>query len=195
MPLVATLAGANANSYVTLTEAESYFATRLRTEAWTNASSADREKALVMACQQIESLRLRVHRRPYGFPSEPIESMNRNWDPLAPVNADQALSFPRRKDRSSNGSMMIPSGVKAAQCEVALALLTHGTEAERRQALQAAGVTSFTVDGLSESYAANTGQTLLSLQARTLMAPFIERGGVIATSELPDGEYSPGSMM
>jgi hypothetical protein len=55
-------------------------------------------------------------------------------------------------------------------------------------------VKSFTVDGLSESYEAGAaGQLLLSAEARVLLAPFVNRGGVIATSDNPDGEWSPGS--
>ena len=48
--------------------------------------------------------------------------------------------------------------------------------------------------GLSESYESGAAtQMLLSAEARSLLAPFIERGGVIATSDNPDGEWSPGS--
>jgi hypothetical protein len=116
------------------------------------------------------------------------------WDPLAPSNPDQALSFPRQRDKDNDGDYAIPNRVRLAQCEEALALLARGAEQERRRALQAAGVTSFSVDGLSESYGASTAALPLeSAEARVLLAPFIDKGGVIATSNLPDGEWSPGS--
>lgn len=194
MAIDATVSGENSNSYLTLEEAEAYFAGRLNADAWESASDADKEKALLMACRHIESLRLRVRRRPYGYPDEPVDYLGATWDVVAPASATQALSFPRRKDKDHDGNFAIPERVKQAQCEEALALLARGAEEERRRALQAAGVTSFSVDGLSESYAPGAGQhPLLSAQARTLLAPFMDKGGVIATSDYPDGEWSPGS--
>lgn len=196
MAIDATVGSASANSYVTLAEAEAYFADRLRVDAWTGASSADKEKALLTACRHIEACRIRVHRRPYGYPGEPPDMMGRPYDPLAPSNPDQALSFPRKKDKDNDGNFAIPRRVKDAQCEEALALLARGAEQERRRALQAAGVTSFSVDGLSESYGSpGAAHPLESAEARTLLAPFIDRGGVLATSDHPDGEFTVGSVI
>jgi len=190
----ATVGGENSNSYVTLTEAEAYFADRLRVDAWSGTSSADREKALLTACRHIEACRIRVHRRPYGYPGELPDAMGRPYDPLAPSNPDQTLSFPRKKDMDNAGDYAILTRVKDAQCEEALALLARGTEQERRRALQAAGVTSFSVDGLSESYGAlGAAHPVESAEARQLLAPFIDKGGVLATSDHPAGEWSPGS--
>ena len=194
MAIDATVGGENSNSYVTLAEAETFFADRLRVDAWSGASSADKERALLTACRYIEACRIRVHRRPYGYPGEPPDVMGRPYDPLAPSDADQALSFPRKKDTDNDGNYAIPKRVKDAQCEEALALLARGAEQERRRALQAAGVTSFSVDGLSESYGASTaGHPLESAEARALLVPFVDKGGVLATSDHPDGEWSPGS--
>ena len=194
MAIKADPGGADSNSYVTLQEAETYFADRLRVDAWSGASSADKEKALLTACRHVEACRIRVHRRPYGYPGELPDAMGRPYDPLAPSNPDQALSFPRKKDKDNAGDYAIPKRAKDAQCEETLALVARGAEQERRRALQAAGVTSFSVDGLSESYGASTaGHPLESAEARALLAPFIDKGGVLATSDHPDGEWSPGS--
>jgi hypothetical protein len=194
MAIDATNAGAASNSYLSLAEAQAYFAARLRSDAWEAASDADKEKALLTACRRIEAHRLRVHRRPYGYPYDLPNALDRLADPLAPADPDQALSFPRQRDLDRSASPAVPDHVKQAQCEEALALLAQGAEHERRRALQAAGVKSFTVDGLSESYESGAAtQMLLSAEARSLLAPFIERGGVIATSDNPDGEWSPGS--
>ena len=194
MAVCAEQSGQQANSYLTLAEAEAYFATRLRAESWGGASAGDKEKALLTACWRIEAHRLRVHRRPYGFPYDLPNTLDRPADRLAPADPDQALSFPRLCDVDRSGHYVTPGQVKQAQCEEALALLATGAEAERRRGLQAAGVKSFSVDGLSESYESGAaGQLLVSAEARTLLAPFIERGGVIATSDNPDGEWSPGS--
>jgi hypothetical protein len=194
MAIDVTIAGAASNSYLSLAEAQAYFAARLRSDAWEAASDADKEKALLTACRRIEAHRLRVHRRPYGYPYDLPNALDRLADPLAPADPDQALSFPRQRDLDRSGAFAIPEQVKQAQCEEALALLSSGAEQERRRSLQAAGVKSFAVDGLSESYETGAArQMLLSAEARMLLAPFIDRGGVIATSDSPDGEWSPGS--
>ena len=194
MAIDATVGGENSNSYVSLAEAETFFVDRLHVDAWSGANSADKEKALLTACRHVEACRIRFHRRPYGYPGELPDAMGRPYDPLAPSNPDQALSFPRKKDKDNAGDYAIPKQVKDSQCEEALAMLARGADQERRRALQAAGVTSFSVDGLSESYGSpGAAYPLESTEARQLLAPFIDKGGVLATSDHPDGEWSPGN--
>lgn len=180
--IVATISGEASNSYVTLAEAEGYFAGRLHASAWETALTADKEKALVTACRTIESCRLRVNRRVLA-------------DLLSPVVATQALTFPRCRDVDARGAYIIPEPVRLAQFEEALGLLAFGAEQQRRGALQAGGVQQFSVDGLSETFSdkARTASPLTSSQARQLLAPFIERTGMIATSNNPLGEFTPGS--
>lgn len=191
----ATVGGADSNSYVDLTWATTYFSTRLNIAAWSSAEEADREKALITACRAIEAAGPTCNRRPYGYPPIPPSAYGEPYDPLAPAYPDQALSFPRKKDRDNAGAFAIPEAVKKAQCEEALGLLSFGAEQERRRRLQAAGVTSFSVDGLSESYGlAGATEPLLSAEARQLIGPYLRRGGAIATSDNPDGEWSPGSV-
>ncbi len=181
MEIIATLSGVDSNSYITVAEADAYFAGRLHASAWETASTGDKEKALVTACRAIEGSRLNVNRRVVG-------------DLLSPVVITQALGFPRYRDIDATGAYIIPEAVKRAQCEEALALLAFGAEAQKRAALQAGGVSSFSVDGLSESYREGAGSSpLVSAEARRLIAPFISRGGVIATSSNPLGEFTPGS--
>lgn len=178
----ATVGGANSNSYVTTDEATAYFAQRLRSSVWTAASTDDKEKALIMACQHIETARPMVERGSAGT--------------YGPYVSTQALSFPRKADWASGTGYAIPAPVKRAQCEEALALLARGAETERRRALQADGVSSFSVDGLSESYAsAGARHPIESAEGRALIAPYLRKGGVIATSDLAQGEFSPGSEM
>lgn len=184
MPTIidATVGGANSNSYVTTDEATAYFAQRLRSSAWTAASTEDKEKALIMACRHIEAARPMIERGSLGT--------------YAPYVSTQALSFPRKVDWVSGTGYVIPAPVKHAQCEEALALLARGAETERRRALQADGVASFSVDGLSESYGpAGARHPIESSEARALIAPYLRKGGVIATSDLAQGEFSPGSDM
>jgi len=193
-PIDATIAGATANSYVTLAEAETYFATRLNIAAWSAAVEANKQKALLTACRRIESCRLRSHRRPYGYPSALA------MDELEVTSATQALAFPRYRDRNpSSGAYIIASAIKHAQCEEALALLSRGDTDERRRALQLQGVRSFAVDGLSESYgdapaSQVASQPLDSVEAQRLLMPYLAAGAVIATSPSPDGDWTPGTV-
>ncbi len=190
----ATVAGADSNSYVTMAEADAYFAGRLHADAWDTATQADKEKALVSACRDIGALRLASRRLPYGYVREPVGALDVQYDPLLVVDAEQALAFPRLRDVDAAGAYCIPERVKQAQCEEALALLAFGAEQARRSALQAGGVSSFSTDGLSESYREAAGSSpLASAEARRLMQGFLQLGGVIATSNLPDGEFTPGS--
>src|SRR5437867_3846432 len=85
------------DSYVTLEEAMSYLARRLRTDAWDRADTAMRTRALTHAVLILESLSW------IGDKSDP----------------DQPLAWPR------DGDTEIPQPIKAAQCELALALLVE----------------------------------------------------------------------
>lgn len=81
--------------YADVAYGATYFAERLRTGAWDDATSADRTKALKMATQAIDSL------------------------PFAGSKADdaQARQFPRGAD------VVVPDPILKACCELALALL------------------------------------------------------------------------
>ena len=54
MALDATPGGENANSYVTLAQASAYHATHLYASAWTAASSATQETAVIMATRTLD---------------------------------------------------------------------------------------------------------------------------------------------
>lgn len=99
----------NENSYVTLVEAEAYFAQRLSSEAWVEASSANKEAALVTATNVLDNMR---------------------WNGVA-VSDSQLLCFPRdisyfdaRLGRHITVSDT-PKRIKDAQIELALHLLEN----------------------------------------------------------------------
>ena len=52
----ATIKGANANSYVTLTEANSYFETVPDSSTWTNKTDDQKNRALIAATREIDNL-------------------------------------------------------------------------------------------------------------------------------------------
>ncbi len=99
----ATIKGANANSYVTLAEANSYFETVPSSTQWDNKTDDKKNRALISATRWIDTL---VY---YG---------DRCDD-------DQALKFPRTNyqvDGVELACTLIPQNIKYAQFELANAL-------------------------------------------------------------------------
>jgi len=82
-------------AYATLTEANTYFDTKLNADAWDNADDTDKTKALEEGTRMIDRL---------NFAGEKAEE-------------SQTLQFPRGTDT------VIPGDIKYADCEIALALL------------------------------------------------------------------------
>jgi hypothetical protein len=99
----ATIKGANANSYVTLAEADAYFETVPSSTQWDNKTDDKKNRALIAATRWIDTL---VY---YG---------DRCDD-------DQALKFPRTNyqvDGVELACTLIPQNIKYAQFELANAL-------------------------------------------------------------------------
>lgn len=101
----ASAGGVSSNSYVSLTDADAYFANRLYGTNFTGKSNDDRSRALIMACQRIEQ---------------------ENYEGYA-VTHTQKLKWPRawvQVPGETYGRYYeiteIPQLVKDAQCEMAL---------------------------------------------------------------------------
>jgi len=114
---------AGTNSYVTLEEANEYLAGAFKADAWTEASEADREAALITASRQIDRQPLRG----------------------AKAAADQPLQFPRA------GQVGVPREVKAAVCEQAIFLLRQSEYDRKRELAIQQGVGSVTIGDASET--------------------------------------------
>lgn len=109
--------------YATIAEAQAYFDNRLNTEAWDDATDANKNKALGMATVTI------------------IDRLNFRGEKTDP---DQELQFPRGDDT------VVPQDIKNACAEIALALL-DGVDPELefdnlRMKSQAYGVVRSTYD-------------------------------------------------
>lgn len=105
MALVATPGAANANSYATVAELDTYAATRPGAPAWfATAATADKEAALIMATRMLDG-RL-------------------NWTGAPTTPATQALGWPRTGMLNRNSyaidSAVLPLGLVEATCEQAL---------------------------------------------------------------------------
>lgn len=120
------------NSYVTVEEADSYFANTLQFEDWNKYDTSTKEKALITATRQIDRL-------PFA---------GRKLD------INQSLEFPRTTTNLpfSDG---IPDSITYATCEQALFLLQGGS---KRQELQKQGVKSYSLGDLSETFADNLSE-------------------------------------
>jgi hypothetical protein len=155
MPLTldATVGGEEANSYVTLAEAEVYFASRVDAE-WPADADAQ-ARALLTAAVQLERVTFRGYL----------------------TSTAQALSWPRSGLRDRGGrhipSDAIPAAVKRAQMEEALALAAGG-------ALDDLGLDAFEtaqVGPLSVKLRSGVSSAGLSTLARRELAPFVLGGG------------------
>ena len=99
----ATIKGENANSYVTLTEANDYFDTSPDSSTWTNKTDDQKKRALISAARWIDTLVFYGDRCDDG----------------------QALKFPRNNyqvDGVELACSLIPQNIKYAQYELARAL-------------------------------------------------------------------------
>lgn len=118
-------------AYATITEANEYFATRLYSDAWENANTTDRTKALEMATRDIDRLNFAGYKHAvwllYDAGACPCS------DALTEAELSQANQFPRGEDTD------VPADIKTATFEIALARL-DGVDPD--QELQNLGVVS-----------------------------------------------------
>lgn len=147
------------NSYVTLTEANAYFADRLHTAKWDSALVANQEKALKEACRRVNRLTFKGQK----------------------LSETQLLAFPRMMPQFNRIGVIgfttdsgVPEAVRAAQCEEALALLRFGDSARARA--QEQSVVSVKFGDVTEEYRASL--KLLSPEALELLKPYL--AGVVS---------------
>jgi len=100
-----------------IAEATSYFAYRLHETAWTDASDANREKALIAARGIIDALNYKgVKHSVYTLCSSSDTSGLASED-IRAAEASQSLEFPRGEDTE------VPEAIRIAEYEIAYALL------------------------------------------------------------------------
>lgn len=107
MAIISTPSAQNANSYIDLSFAESYFTTKFGATAWADFTTAEKEQLCVSATEAINVLK---------------------FGGVKSVNA-QALEWPRAYLEDSSGfaipSDSIPANVKKATCEMAFWIWTE----------------------------------------------------------------------
>jgi hypothetical protein len=106
--------------YDNLAAANTYFANRLHSTAWTTAVPTDKPKALTQACQIIDNLNYRgVKNSLYliMYDSDGVLLDTPTQAAIDVANAAQPLEFPRGRDT------LVPEPIKMAQWDIAYALL------------------------------------------------------------------------
>jgi hypothetical protein len=117
--IIATPGASNANSYLTLAEATTYYSTRLFTDNWDN--SDDQTVALIMATRVLDYMAV-AHRRLVRMDKVSYYITDPAWTG-APATSTQALAWPRTGmyDRLGRAilSTVIPQELKDATAELA----------------------------------------------------------------------------
>jgi len=159
-----------------LAEANSYFAQRLHEVAWSAATDADKEKALIAARGVIDALNFKGSKAAvYAANAEPGSAA------ALAAEASQPLEFPRGAD------IEVPEAIRIAGYEVAYALL-DGKDAELElenlavSAMGYAGVrTSYDRTGLPVEHIINM---VPSSVAWRLLRPFLRDSDALKLSRL-----------
>jgi len=105
----------NTDIYGTQVEADEYFANRLHETAWTNATSADRGKALIAARGIIDALNYKGNK--HSVYTVLLANPSATQAEIQAAEASQALEFPRGADTT------VPEAIRTAEYEIAYALL------------------------------------------------------------------------
>jgi hypothetical protein len=150
------------NTYISLADANTYFADRLNTDVWTAATDDQKNKALLMACKVIDDQRYQGQ----------------------PFLYTQSLAFPRygltNRQRQPLPTLATPDDVKYAQCEQALFTLemvnNYNATSERRQLIRE-GVSELKIGDYSEKYREDKGAAVsyaLCPQAKERLLPYLQ---------------------
>ena len=154
--------------YGTLNDANTYFASRLHSESWSNASTADKNAGLEEATRIIDSLNYKGVKHvvwlimyEYSTSGEKyVKKTNQpTRDEIIAASATQDLEFPRGQDA------VVPTPIEWACYELALALL-EGFDSE--DAIENYNVVRRSYSSVSTTYAEQRNQEYLVYGIPTL---------------------------
>lgn len=153
--LVATVGAVNANSYVTVEEANAYFTDRLYTDNWSNAGASEKTKALLWATRVLDA-QVKWHG------DKATETQALQWPRVSVIDRSYTVT------RVYIPHDTIPIFLKHAQCEVALQLLAS----DRTLDDDATGIQSFSAGGLTLNFDAKDRQDVLPRSAKDLIRDY-----------------------
>lgn len=121
------------NCYATVLQGDDFFSTRLHASAWTSATTGDKEKALMWATRQMDSLTWKGVRysgtQNLEFPRRGLsyyESSSVGGNALESVDLSVGFGFYTKIEITETE---VPNFLRDATCELALWLLTEDTTA------------------------------------------------------------------
>ena len=160
------------DSYISVSDADTYFDTILFPEPWTTTVTETKEKALKMATKKIDSLMLIGRKVEID---QPLEFPRSLYSDTASVYGYQTGIINNTRYGGWVDETEVTQAVKEATCEEALALIRGGIQANKRAELQRQGVTSFGIGPLSESYsgASSSPNRIISGTAAQLMSRYV----------------------
>ena len=179
MPLITTVGGATSNSYVSRTEADTYFAqhwSTARNDLWTTLNPAQKDRVLTHAANVLESLRFLDSEHTYGvaLPLSLREGGEYDYT-IHRLTSGQKLQFPRNVDVDDDEVAFIPQEVKDAQCEQAVYLLSFD-ESNLSTQLQGVMEEAVGASGVRSYIQYSRRGSFVSPLALQLVAPFLRRG-------------------
>ncbi len=162
--LIATAGAANANSYCTLVEADSYHETHLYASTWTDASDDDKVIALIWATRVLDQVC--------------------DWGGEK-ASSSQALRWPRGgvydQDNIAISVSIIPTWLKNATAEYARLLLSKDRLQEMDDALN--GLKRASVGSLSVEFDSSSQITVLPISVQNMISHYV--GGVAGGFQVP----------
>jgi hypothetical protein len=175
--------------YGSVDDATEYFAQRLHGDAWTNADSSDRPKALQAATQIIDTLNFKGSKHTVWLLDqglvnhEPWPMPRRKPSPaqIHAANASQELEFPRDSD------VVVPEEIFMACYEIARALL-DGRDPELE--VEALAITQQNYGSVQTSYSRSgsplehVANGVPSVMAWRLLRPFLRQSDEIKLSRI-----------
>lgn len=166
--IIATPGAANANSYLTLVEAQAYFDTRLALAGWDDAD--DQSVLLIMATRMIDAMFQPLKIYMPGPP--PHYRVRRHWSGT-PATTTQKLAWPRSGMYDANGNAIavnvIPQALKEAVAEFAGQLGNEDRTLDNDVIAQ--GLTSVRAGSVSLTFKDNFLTSVLPDAVMALMPP------------------------
>ena len=156
--------------YVSASEMNSYCADRPNSGDWTSATEAEKEDLLKYVSKLIDSLPFVGKKYETDISTQPLQ-----WPRLVKTRRGWVIS-----DLDADDNAVVPQAIKDAVCEEILARLD--TSNDERLALQAAGVKSFRLSDLSETFSNDfkgggiRGTPLKSWVACRFLEPYLAKG-------------------
>lgn len=151
--LIATPGAEDANSYLTVEEADAYFESRIKGESWSNASADEKAAALITATRVLDSMSVGQRRLIRPSNKDPFYLTSRTWTGTIATDT-QALAWPRIGMRDRHGrsiaSDTIPKELKQATAELAGQLYLTDRTLDNEAVVQ--GISSISAGSVSISF-------------------------------------------